>query len=67
MNRKMRSISLAWWGTTIEPNVWDVIPNLQLTKTSVLVSRMPIAAQWIIRGDAERDLRLVNITSEGTE
>ena len=64
MNRKTRSISLSWWVPTDEPNMWDVIPRYNLTKTCVLISRMPINAQWIIRGDAERDLRLVNISSE---
>lgn len=64
MNRKTRSITLSWWMTTDEPNVWDVIPLWDFNKTTVLISRMPIDAQWILRGDAERDLRLVNISSE---
>lgn len=64
MNRKMRSISLSWWMPTDEPNVWDVIPLWDFNKTCVLISRMPIEAQWIIRGEAEKDLRLVNISSE---
>jgi hypothetical protein len=59
--------NLNFWSRPSEPCVWDVIDLPELTKRALLVSRMPIAMQWIVRGQPAEDLRLLNITGDSDE
>jgi len=58
-------MKLIHWIKFEEPDLWEVIRDPYINPTGVYVSRMPLSAQWVVRGNLNAGLPLVIILPQG--